>query len=197
MGSGAGGYVGVRLQTLLSEYDLKTRRLHRVSQLSFSAAPIPSFAPPKGIAEADAGPPPGTPLAGKLGLGGVRPGEVEHFRLFAPLPDGGLFGMGATGDKGITDELVDAFGGRWAGFAVSVAPKGSKFNLIADIKLKPRWKGRASRPFQVIPVVMAFGSDRFVDHYLLALIAAQKTREQVETSVVQPYYEDAQRPTKE
>jgi hypothetical protein len=187
MGSGAGGYVNINLQTLLSEYDAKTGRLHRVSQLSFIGAPIPSLTPPKDIDQVDAGPPPGMPLAGKLGLGGVRPGDIEHFRLFARLPDQSVLGIGATGDKGITDELCDAFGGRWAGFGVSMAPIGSKFKLIADIKVKPRWKGRAVRPFQVIPIVMAFGSDRFVDHYLLALIAAQKTVEQVETSVVQPY----------
>ena len=187
MGSGAGGYVSITLQTLRSDYDEKKRRLHRVSQLSFVGAPIPTLAPPKGIDTAEPGPSPGTPLAGKLGLGGVRPGDVEHFRLFARLPGEGLFGMGATGDKAITEELVDAFGGRWAGFAVAVAPTGGKFNLIADIRLKPCWKGRAARPFQVIPIVMAFGTDRFVDHYLLALIAAQKTVEQVETSVVQPY----------
>jgi hypothetical protein len=53
--------------------------------------------------------------------------------------------------------------------------------------VKPCWKGRAARPFQIIPIVMAFGTDRFVDHYLLAVIAAQETVEQVETSVVQPY----------
>jgi hypothetical protein len=39
----------------------------------------------------------------------------------------------------------------------------------------------------VIPVVMAFGTDRFVEHYLLAVIAAQETVEKVDTSVTQPY----------
>lgn len=188
MGSGAGGYVNITLQTLLSEYDHKTRRLHRVSELSFIGAPIPSAGPPKDIGAVAAGPRAGSGRpAGKLGLGGVRPGEVEDFRLFAQMPDGSLTGMGATDDKAITEELVDAFGGRWAGFAVSMAPTGGKFKLVADIRVKPCWKGRAARPFQVIPIVMAFGTDRFVDHYLLALIAAQKTVEQVGTSVVQPY----------
>jgi len=98
-----------------------------------------------------------------------------------------LTGMGATIDKTITQELCGAFGGRWAGFAVSVAPTGGRFRLVADITLKPNWKGGAARPFKVIPIVMAFGTDRFVDHYLLAIIAAQATVEQVETNVVQPY----------
>lgn len=187
MGSGAGGYVSITLQTLASDYDEKTRRLHRVSELSFTGAPIPTAVPPDGLDTVHPGLRAGPRMAGKLGLGGVRPAEVEQFRLFARLPDKTLTGMGATDDKGITDELVDAFGGRWAGFAVAMAPTGGKFRLIADIRLKPCWKGRAARPFQVIPVVMAFGTDRFVDHYLLALIAAQKTVEQVDTSVVQPY----------
>jgi hypothetical protein len=95
--------------------------------------------------------------------------------------------MGVTSDRGITEELVDAFGDRWAGYAVAVSPTGGRFRLVADISLKPSWKGRAARPFQIIPVVMAFGTDRFVDHYLLAVIAAQATVEQVDTSVVQPY----------
>lgn len=187
MGSGAGGYVRVNLQTLLSSYDAKSRRLHRISELSFAGAPIPAVGTPKGIDAADPGPPAGSQPAGKLGLGGVRPDEVERFRLFARLEDDSLMGMGVANDKAITGELADAFGGRWAGFAVAAAPTGGRFRLVADITLKPRWKGRAARPFQIIPVVMAFGTDRFVDHYLLAVIAAQETVEQVDTSVVQPY----------
>jgi hypothetical protein len=35
--------------------------------------------------------------------------------------------------------------------------------------------------------VMAFGTDRFVDHYLLSVIVAQETVEKVDTSVTQPY----------
>lgn len=187
MGSGAGGYVRITLQTLLSEYDEEARRLHRISELSFSGAPIPTVGPPKDIDQIHEGPPAGPELAGKLGLGGVRPADVVRFRLFARMPDGGLTGMGATNDKAITHELVKAFGGRWAGFAVAMAPTGGRFKLVADITLKPCWKGKATEPFQVIPVVMAFGGDRFADHYLLALIAAQKTAEQVETNIVQPY----------
>jgi hypothetical protein len=186
MGSGAGGYIRITLQTLLSDYDEKARRLHRISELSFSGAPIPTVKPPEGLDKIDGGLPPGAQVAGKLGLGGVRPGEVKQFRLFARLDDGGLIGIGATNDKTITAELVDAFGGRWAGFAVSMAPTGSRFKLVADITVKPCWKGRAAKPFQVIPIVMAFGTDRFVDHYLLALIAAQLTHEKLETNVVQP-----------
>jgi hypothetical protein len=187
MGSGAGGYVRITLQTLFSEYDLKARRLHRISELSFAGAPIPTVGPPPDIDKIHPGPPPGPQPAGKLGLGGVRPGEVEHFRLFARMDDGSLTGMGATTDKAITSELVEAFGGRWAGFTVAVSPTGARFKLVTDIRLRPCWKGRAAKPFQVIPVVMAFGTDRFVDHYLLAFIAAQQTVEQVDTSVVQPY----------
>jgi hypothetical protein len=187
MGSAAGGYVRITLQTLLSDYDEKTGRLHRISELSFATAPIPEGVPPEGIDKADPGLPPGPLPAGKLGLGGVRPREVEQFRLFARMTDGSLIGMGVTSDKAITHELADAFGGRWAGFTVAIAPIGGRFKLVADIRMKPCWKRRAARPFQVIPIVMAFGTDRFIDHYLLAVIAAQETVEKVDTSVVQPY----------
>ena len=87
MGSGAGGYVRITLQTLLSEYDERASRLHRISELSFAGAPIPSVAPPKDIDKVDPGPPAGPQPAGKLGLGGVRPAEVERFRLFARMED--------------------------------------------------------------------------------------------------------------
>jgi len=187
MGSGAGGYVRITLQTLLSFYDEKAKRLHRISRLAFTCAPIPTLTPPKDIDTAPPGLPAGPDPVGKLGLGGVRPSEVEQFRLFAQMHDGGLTGMGVSGDKKITHELTDAFGGRWAGYSVAVSPTGGRFTLVADIIVKPCWKGRAVRPFQIIPIVMAFGTDRFVDHYLLAVIAAQGTVEQVETSVVQPY----------
>jgi hypothetical protein len=187
MGSGAGGYVRITLQTLLSYYDPKARSLHRISELAFTGAPVPDYAPPQDLDQIDPGPPPSTPPVGKLGLGGVRPSEVERFRLFGRLDDGSLMGMGVSGDKTITHELCDAFGGRWAGFAVAASPTGVRFKLVADIRLKPCWRGRAARPFQIVPIVMAFGTDRFVEHYLLAVIAAQDTVEQVETSVVQPY----------
>ena len=187
MGSGAGGYVRITLQTLSSSYDEKAGRLHRISELAFTGAPIPTPGPPEDIQKLHPGPPAGPHPAGKMGLGGVRPSDIVQFHLFARMPDGGVVGMGLTRDKAITQELCGAFGGRWAGFAVAMAPTGGRFKLVADITLKPRWQGGAARPFQVIPIVMAFGTDRFVDHYLLAVIAAQATVEQVETSVVQPY----------
>jgi hypothetical protein len=187
MGSGAGGYVRITLQTLLSDYDMKARTLHRISELSFTGAPIPTLAPPKSLKDLPKGLTAGPVAAGKLGLGGVRPSEVQEFRLFAHLDDGSLTVMGLLSNKEITSELADAFGGRWAGFTVGMTPTGGRFRLVADITVKPCWKGRAARPFQIIPIVMAFGTDRFVDHYLLAVIAAQETVEQVETSVVQPY----------
>jgi hypothetical protein len=188
MGSGAGGYVRITLQTLLSDYNAETGRLHRISELSFVGAPVPEAGPPDGIATQDPGPPPsGSMPVGKLGLGGVRQADVEEFRLFARLSDGALIGMGARRDKTITHELTRAFGGRWAGYGVAFAPTGGRFKLVADVRMKPRWKDRAARPFQVIPVVMAFGTDHFVDHYLLAVIVAQATVEKVEASVVQPY----------
>jgi hypothetical protein len=34
---------------------------------------------------------------------------------------------------------------------------------------------------------MAFGTDQFVDHYLLAVVVAQETADKVDTAVVQPY----------
>jgi hypothetical protein len=187
MGSGAGGYVRINLKTLLSSYDARSRRLHRISELSFSGAEAPAAIAPPGFDAVPPAPPPGPRPAGKLGLGGVRRGDIEHFRLFARMEDGTLMDMGVTADTAITTELCQAFGGRWAGFAVALAPTGGRFTLVADITLDPGWKGSAARPFQVIPVVMAFGTDRFAEHYLLAVIAAQETVEQVDTSVVQPY----------
>ncbi len=187
MGAGTGGYVRIFLQTLKSEP--KADGLHRVSELFFSGAPVPApdQKPPKDIDTAPTGPPPGTPPAGKLGLGGVRPRDVVKFNLFARMDDDTLAGMGLAKDEGVTDELKDAFGGTWAGFAVALAPAGGRFRLVADITLKLRCKRKAKIPFQLIPVVMAFGTDRFVDHYLLAAIVAQQTEEKVDTSVAQPY----------
>jgi hypothetical protein len=190
MGTGAGGYVKITLQTLLSSYDRGTDQIHRISELLFTSAPTPDdpqHQPPADINTAKPGPPPAALPAGKLGLGGVKPGDVVKFNLFARMDDDTLAGMGVAMDRGITDELQDAFGGKWAGFAVALAPAGAKFRLVADITLKVRWKHNAKRPFQVIPIVMAFGTDRFVDHYLLAVIAAQHTVEKVDTSVVQSY----------
>jgi hypothetical protein len=190
MGTGAGGYVKITLQTLLSSYDRSTDQIHRISELLFTSAPTPDdpqHQPPTDINTAKPGPPPAALPVGKLGLGGVRPGDIVKFNLFARMDDDTLAGMGVAKDRGITDELQDAFGGKWAGFAVALAPAGAKFRLVADITLKVHWKQNAKRPFRVIPIVMAFGTDRFVDHYLLAVIAAQQTVEKVDTSVVQSY----------
>jgi hypothetical protein len=190
MGAGAGGYVRIKLQTLESSYDPKTDRLHRVSELLFSGAPVPDdpeHQKPPDLGTAPPGPPPGTPPAAKLGLGGVKPKDILDFKLFARLDDDKLAGMGATRNKEVTEELENAFGGNWTGFAVALAPVGGRFRLIADITLKFRCKQKAKRPFQVVPIVMAFGTDRFVDHYLLAIVAAQHTVEKVDTSVTQPY----------
>jgi hypothetical protein len=190
MGAGAGGYVRITLRTLLSEYDRTTNALHRTSELLFTSAAAPddpAHARPRDIDTAHPGPAPGTPPAGKLGLGGLLPREVVKFNLFARMDDGSLAGMGTAADKGVTAELEDAFGGPWAGFAVALAPAGGRFQLVADITIRPRFRQKAARPFQVIPVVMAFGTDRFVDHYLFAVIAAQQTDEKVDTSVTQPY----------
>ncbi len=96
-------------------------------------------------------------------------------------------GWGQRGTRRSPKRLENAFGGNWTGFAVALAPVGGRFRLIADITLKFRCKQKAKRPFQVVPIVMAFGTDRFVDHYLLAIVAAQHTVEKVDTSVTQPY----------
>lgn len=189
MGAGAGGYVKITLQTLLSDPTSTPGQLHRISELSFSGAPIPDDAahqPPKEIQKIDAGPPPAWPAAGKVGLGGIAPGDVAAFRLFARLDDGSLSGMGVAPSRPVTEELVDAFGGTWAGFAVALAPAGGRFRLVADITLKLR-RQKAKKPLQVTPIVMAFGTDRFVDHYLLSVIVAQGTVEKVDTSVTQPF----------
>jgi hypothetical protein len=189
MGAGAGGYIQITLHTLESSYDPETRQLRRVSELSFSGAEVPTGRKqPAGIKKRQAPPPPpGTPPAGKLGLGGVKLDDVLEFQLWAKQNDETSYSMGIAKDDGITYELKKAFGGTWAGYAVALAPAGGRFQLIADITLKFRCKGKAKRPFQVIPVVMAFGTDRFVEHYLLAVIAAQETVEKVDTSVTQPY----------
>lgn len=188
MGAGAGGYITIRLQTDWSQYDDKKNELYRTSELLFDAAETPSRIRP--TLPKDPGPAPPKPPklpAGKVGLGGVRPKDVLSFNLYGGTVPGDLTGMGTKPDDGIKDELEDAFGGTWAGFAVALAPSGGRFNLVADITLKPSWKKKAKRPFQIIPVVMAFGTDRFVEHYLLAVIVAQQTVEQVDTSVTQPY----------
>jgi hypothetical protein len=187
MGSGAGGFVRITLNTLKSMPEDGRKRLHRVSELVFDVEEPPKPELPKDLNTAHPGPAPGPKPAGKLGLGGVRPGDVERFNLFGRNDDDSLLGLGVTRDTTITRELCDAFGGRWAGYTVSVAPTGVRLRLVADITLKPRWQGSAVRPFQIIPVVMTFGKDTFANHHLLAVIVAQDTVEAVGTSVLQPY----------
>lgn len=190
MGAGAGGYLTITLRTRLSEYDPQTDELHRISELSFMGAPVPddsAHRPPTDLKKIPPGPPPGSPPAAKLGLGGVRPRDVQEFNLYARMDDDSLVSMGVQHDKGITVELEDAFGGHWAGYGVGLAATGGRFSLVADITVKPAWKKKARKPFQIIPVVIAFGTDRFVDHYLLAVVAAQQTVEKVDISVTQSY----------
>ena len=188
MGAGVGGYVQITLHTLESKYDPDTEQLHRVSELSFTGAPVPldRRAPP-GLKRSDVTLVPDTVPAAKLGLGGLKPRDVLSFSLYALMDDGSHADMGLTAVQSITAELEHAFGGKWAGFAVALAPGGGRFKLVADITVKFRCRQRAKKPFQVVPIVMAFGTDRFVDHYLLAVIAAQETVERVDTSVTQPY----------
>lgn len=213
MGSDTGGYVRLRLETGLSTYDGKTNLLHRISELGFERAPSPAGRPipdmknikmPPGVSPAPAGPgrpgatvspsplsvtspkPTRTP-AGKVALGGLDPNDVSAFALLARMDDDTFAPMNTVADSTITQEAEGVFGGKWAGFAVLAAPSGSRFRLVADISFKPSWKPKAKRPFQVVPVVMAFGTDLFKDHYLLALIVAQQTEERVDTSVTQPY----------
>ena len=211
MGSGAGGYVTIHLKTDLSHYTEESNILQRVSELSFEPALSPATrVVPKGLGIAPLPQPSSgggvvtagltsAPLpqrgrakwkptpAGKVGLGGIKPKDVVEFNLFALMNDDTTVDMGTVSDSDITDEAEDVFGGRWAGFAVTVAPSGGRFRLIAALKFKPSWRKNAKRPFQVIPVVMAFGTDLFKDHYLISLVVAQQTEERVDTSVTQPY----------
>lgn len=197
MGSDTGGYVRLKLETQVSKYDDSKGILRRRSLLGFERAPSPPspVAPaltkderqlPRGPGALPGPKTPPTP-AGKVALGGLHKNEVISFALWALMDDDKPMIMNTVPDDPITDEAVDTFGGKWAGFAVLAAPSGTRFRLITDISFKPSWKAKAYRPFQVVPVVMAFGTDRFEDHYLLALIVAQKTEERVDTSVTQPY----------
>src|SRR6185503_8853722 len=133
MGGGAGGYVTITLQTLLSKFGEPAGHLHRVSELSFKSAPIPddpTHELPRDIARADPGPPPAWPAAGKVGLGGVKPRDVAAFNLFARLDDGSLAGMGVQKNAAVTEELEDASGGCWAGFAWALPPPGGRSRLV-------------------------------------------------------------------
>ena len=92
MGIGAGGYVKITLQTLLSSYDESTDQLHRISELLFTSALTPDdpqHRPPPDIYTANPGPPPAPLPVGELGLGGIRSGDVVKFNLFARARIGG------------------------------------------------------------------------------------------------------------
>ena len=190
MGAGAGGYVTITLQTLLSKYGEPAGHLHRVSELSFRGAPVPddpAHEPPRDIAKADPGPPPAWPPAGKLGLGGVKPRDVATFNLFARLDDGSLSGMGVQKNAAVTEELEHAFGGHGRASPWRSLPReaaSGSWPISPSSSGPSRRRGSRSRS---LPIVMAFGTDRFVDHYLLSVIVAQETVEKVDTSVTQPY----------
>ena len=118
----------------------------------------------------------------------MKPRDVAAFKLFARLDDGSLLGHGRAEERGVTEELEDAFGGPWAGFAVALAPAGGRFRLVADITSSSGPSRRRGSRSRSPPIVMAFGTDRFVDHYLLSVIVAQETVEKrVDTSVTQPF----------
>ncbi len=192
MGGGVGGYVTITLQTLLSESPT-SGRVHRVSELLFKGAPTPDDRRvPRDLTPATPPLVPGTPPVGKLGLGGLAPGDVVDFHLYARMDDDTLMDMGVVKSDGVRQELQAAFGGEWTGFAVAVGPTGGRFRLVSDITFNfvdapGAAKPLADKPFKVIPVVMAFGTDQFAKHYLLAVIVAQKTGDSVDTSVTQPY----------
>jgi hypothetical protein len=195
MGSGAGGYLTVQLQTYSNGYSggPKTFTLSRKSRLLFTPAEAPTGnSRPLPTIPGSSGPPPGSPPAGKVALGGLTQGEVPQFNLYAYTDKQltTLTGMGTAPSTTIGSEAAVAFGGVWAGFAVALGPAGGRFGLVADIVLSPRWADQnqtADKPFQVIPVVVAFGTDSFAKHYLLSVIVAQKTGDLVDTAVTQPY----------
>lgn len=188
MGAGAGGYVKIELVTVKNDPTSLPDWLIRTSQLLFSPAETPNRNMPP--IPSDPGPTPGKPPAGKVALGGLKKEEVTKFKLYAYTDKGrtALTGMGTASDDDIAAEATAAFGGDWAGFAVALGPAGARFGLVADIVLKPHWSGQAAeKPFQIIPVVVAFGTDSFAKHYLLSLIVAQRTLDLVDTAVTQPY----------
>lgn len=215
MGAGAGGYVTIKLLTfdntvtsVLSNPDdpnsPKVPKVSRISQLLFTPEVTPKRKDgnkdgdrPLPVLPSSSGPTPGNPPAGKVALGGLKQDDVKKFNLYAytDKPPMTLTGMGTdlkseTSKKlnaRIAQDASDAFGGEWAGFAVALGPAGGRFDLVAEIELLPRWQGLAAKPFQIIPVVVAFGTDSFTNHYLLSFIVAQKTSDLVDTAVTQPY----------
>jgi hypothetical protein len=198
MGAGAGGYVNIQTITHVSRAGATAGTWDRTSRLVFTPAETPSDRKPLPALPPSAGPTPGATPAGKVALYGLGQGEVAKFNLYAftDKARSTLIGMGTEKRDAIAQEARKAFGGRdadWAGFAVALGPSGGIFDLVADVTLIPRWPSPSSnsppavKPFQVIPVVMAFGTDSFADHYLLSVIVAQKTSDLVDTAVTQPY----------
>lgn len=188
MGSGAGGYVTIQVITSRNDPNSAPGSLIRTSQLIFTPAGTPSRPLPP--IPNDAGPIPGNPPAAKVALGGLKQAEVTRFNLYAFTDPKRttLMGLGTAPSQAIAAEASLAFGGDWAGYALALGPAGGRFDLVTDVVLEPHWIGqRANKPFQVIPVVVAFGTDSFIDHYLLSLIVAQKTLDLVDTAVTQPY----------
>jgi hypothetical protein len=199
MGAGAGGYVTIQLLTFnngVVPINPGVFKLSRISQLLFAPAETPTRdkkSRPLPTIPGNSGPTPGDPPAGKVALGGVTQAQVKKFNLYASTDKQlmTLTGMGTDLTSKlnplIAKEAHDAFGGEWAGFAVALGPAGGRFDLVADIELEIGWLGGADKPFQIIPVVVAFGTDSFAHHYLLSLIVAQKTSDLVDTAVTQPY----------
>jgi len=196
MGSGAGGYVNIQLITHSNDATSTAGTLFRTSRMVFTPAETPTLdtrPPLKPQLPSDPGPAPGNPPAAKVALGGLTGDEVPKFELYAytdsfTAKPRHLVGMGTKRNDAVAKEAVDAFGGEWAGFDVALGPAGGRFDLVAKIQLTPRWaKQTAAKPFQVIPVVVAFGTDLFINHYLLSVIVAQQTEDLVDTAVTQPY----------
>jgi hypothetical protein len=197
MGSGAGGYVTIQLITHSNDATSTPGRLLRRSRLVFSPAesPTPTTRPPITLPTSGPGPVPGKPPAAKVALGGLTWDEIKKFDLYAYMDSvtakpRHLMGMGTKRNDNVAQEALDAFGGEWAGFDVALGPAGGLFDLVADIELIPRWPvktGSAAKPFQVIPVVLAFGTDLFINHYLLSVIVAQKSADLIDTAVTQAY----------
>jgi hypothetical protein len=197
MGSGAGGYVTIQLITYSNDATSTPGKLLRTSRLVFSPAEQPTLVtrPPLTL-PGSPGPAPGKPPACKVALGGLTNGEVKKFDLYAytdsvTAKPRHLMGMGTKPSSDVANEAFRAFGGEWAGFDVALGPAGGRFDLVADVELIPRWpaprEGSAAKPFQVIPVVVAFGTDLFKNHYLLSVIVAQKSSDLMDTAVTQAY----------
>lgn len=196
MGSGAGGYLTIQLISYSNDATSTPGRLLRTSRLVFSPAESPTLAtrPPLTLPSSP-GPAPGKPPAAKVALGGLTNDEVKKFNLYAytdsvTAKPRHLVGMGTKRNDNVAREALGAFGGEWAGFDVALGPAGGAFDLVADIDFIPRWPtkaGSAIKPFQVIPVVVAFGTDLFINHYLLSVIVAQKSSDLMDTAVTQAY----------